>query len=218
MLRVDCKECGKAFSTSSRSARYCSDGCRAEAGRRYSREYMRKYMSDPDKRAMMLARTRAAAANRRAKEGKEGRRQRRLREKERQRRLAAAGGGTERPPRAEASKPTSCGLCGRSFEPYGRAHHAYCKRCTAKADKEIARVLRINCKECGKAFSTSNRAVRYCSAECRAEGRRTQDRRHMHESAADPEKHAIRLARTRAWAASRRALKREQGRRTARSA
>ena len=70
--------------------------------------------------------------------------------------------------------PTVCRLCNRSFvqrEQGGR--HKYCKRCRDKVEREIAKVLTIKCKECGKAFSTSNRHICYCSDPCRrAAGKR----------------------------------------------
>ena len=71
--------------------------------------------------------------------------------------------------------PTACRLCSRSFvqrEHGGR--HKYCKRCRDKVEREIAKVLTIKCKECGKEFSTSNRHICYCSDPCR----RAADKRH----------------------------------------
>ena len=62
-MHPKCKACGKAFHTKTRSIRYCSEACRTEARRRLNLEYNRRYMADPAKRAIMLARTRAAAAH-----------------------------------------------------------------------------------------------------------------------------------------------------------
>lgn len=59
-----------------------------------------------------------------------------------------------------AAEAAACGLCGRGFAVYGRGRHAYCKRCTAKADREIARTLRTGCRACGKALATTSRIVR----------------------------------------------------------
>ena len=81
---------------------------------------------------------------------------------------------------------------------------SYCERCTAKADRDVASAIDAKCKECGKEFSTRNRLVRYCSDKCRIEGGRRRLREYRSRYMADPEKHAMYLARTRAAAASRR--------------
>ena len=187
---VQCKECGKRFSTPSRSFRYCSDACRTEAVRRGRREYQRRSMADPKKRAVILARMRALTPARTAREGG-GR---------------PAPSQAKAPPRAGRNAgPSTCGLCGRTFAPYGRARHAYCKRCTARADRDLARTLRVRCKACGKRFSTTSRNVRYCSNECRAEGARHNRRESRRRRMADPEKRAVALAYVRAWQAARKA-------------
>ena len=62
---VQCGECGKEFTTRTRCTKYCSDACRIEARRRHGRENMRRYMSDPEKRAVAIARQRAQFAARR---------------------------------------------------------------------------------------------------------------------------------------------------------
>ena len=126
MPRVDCRECGKAFSTRVLTVRYCSDPCRSAAARRASVEGRRRYDADPEKLALKRARSRLAAAARRAR---------------------ARG---DRPPRAnrdvkslkpnpKSAEPYPCALCGRDFAPYGAGRPAYCKRCAAKADREIGR-------------------------------------------------------------------------------
>ena len=63
----------------------------------------------------------------------------------------------------------ACRLCGRDVVARGRPgpRPTFCKRCTAKADREAAKVLRVRCKECGKKFTTAHRGVRYCSDSCR---------------------------------------------------
>ena len=164
--------------------------------RRYNREYMRRYVADPEKRAICAARTRASAAARRARarEDKEGRGQGRPRQ---------AGPGAASRPRAAPSGTGVCALCGRAFAQYGRTAHSYCKRCTAKADREIARVLRVDCRECGKGFSTTNRIVRYCSDACRAAGKRRGKRKSDRERMADPKKRALAAARIGARKAAR---------------
>ena len=197
-LSVDCKECGKPFSTRTRSVHYCSDACRTAAARRRNSEYQRRYAADPVKRALMLARTRVAAAARRARER-----------------------GEEPPPRAghdvkslkrnaKAAEPYACGLCGRDFAPYGGNRPAHCKRCSARISRELGRVMAVKCKECGKKFSTSNRAIRYCSMPCSAAGRRRSSNESGRRRRADPEALALAAARRRAWAAARRG--REKGR------
>ena len=182
-----CRECGNKFSAPTRSFHFCSDACRADGLRRYNREYRRRYLTDPEKRAMAMARNRAAGAARRARK---------------------RGGG---PPQRQAlprvdpnAEPSTCRLCGRTFAQYGRGIHAYCKRCTAKADREIARTVHAKCRECGKRFAASSRNTRYCSDECRAEGGRRYGREFRHRAEADPERGAIGAARRRAWGAAHR--------------
>ncbi len=64
MLRVDCRECGKEFSTTNRIVRYCSDACRAAGKARGKRESNRERMADPEKRDLAAARIRAGKAAR----------------------------------------------------------------------------------------------------------------------------------------------------------
>ena len=194
-----CKECGKRFSKSTRFRAYCSDGCRIEGGRRRMREYMRRYLVDPEKRAMSLARTRASAASRRAREGK---------------RPAGSGGRRKGgraagrpPPRPLNAKRSTCRLCGRSFVPYGGAMRAHCMQCAARFDREVSRAVTAKCKVCGKNFSTKRRNARYCSDKCRADGVRRGDLEYIHRRTVDPEWRAIRAARTRAQSAAFRARK-----------
>ena len=198
MPRVDCRECGKAFSTRLLTVRYCSDPCRSAAARRASVEGRRRYDADPEKLALKRARSRLAAAARRAK--KRG----------------------DRPPRANrdikglrpnarSAEPYPCALCGSDFVPYGAGRPAYCKRCAAKADKEIGRERTLNCKECGKKFTTPNRIVKYCSTKCRAAGRRRISREGARKRMKDPEARAMAAARRRAWDAARRGGKKGRG-------
>ncbi len=193
---ADCKECGKPFPTRTRSVRYCSDACRTVATRRTRAENQRRDYADPEKRALLVARLRLSAAARRAK--RRG----------------------DRPPRAnrdveslkpnpKSAEPYACALCGRNFVPYGGARPIHCKRCSARMNREMARVMAVDCKECGKKFSTPNRAVRYCSKACSAAGQRRSSNASARRDRADPEKHAMILARQRARTAARRAKKRE---------
>ena len=65
----------------------------------------------------------------------------------------------------------TCRLCGGGFERSGQGGAwRYCAKCRAWATKQSSKVLRVRCKECGKAFSTRKRSVRYCSGECRRLG------------------------------------------------
>ena len=186
-LRVKCKECGKAFTTTSRHAKYCSRECSAEPRRRYAREYQRRAMADPEKRAIIMARVRASAAASAARK--------------------RGGGPPQKPPAPRAdpnAEPSVCRLCGRAFEQYGYAHcHVYCKECTARADKAIARKMRVKCGECGKAFTTTSRAVRYCSDECSADAKRRSTRESGRRRMADPKRRAANAAYMRAWYAAR---------------
>ena len=81
---------------------------------------------------------------------------------------------------------------------------AYCDRCTAKADRDVAGAIDAKCKECGGKFSTRNRLVRYCSDKCRIDGTRRRRRESRSRYMADPEKRATWLAHMRAGAARRR--------------
>ena len=203
MPRVDCRECGKAFSAKTRTVRYCSDACRAAAARRAGIERERSRMADPEKRARRLASARARAAANRARE-RGGRRP-----------TPRAGRGAARTRRgAKAVEPHQCELCGRDFAPYGTGKHpVHCKRCRSRVDKEIGRERALNCKECGTRFSTPNRGVRYCSKACRADSRRRVALERYHSRMADPEKRTLLAARSRAGAAARRGKQEGGGRR-----
>ena len=103
----------------------------------------------------------------------------------------------------------ACALCGSDIEPHGRGKRpAYCKGCTAKANKKAARMPRVNCRECGKTFSTRVLTVRYCSDPCRSAGARRARVEGQRRHDADPEKLALKRARTRLASAARRAKKR----------
>ena len=104
----------------------------------------------------------------------------------------------------------TCRTCGRGFERSGRyGSGVYCKRCTAKADREFAKRLRVDCKECGKKFSAPKHSVRYCSDACRSATTRRRNRDNQRKYLSDPKNRAIKLARTRRAAAASRA--RDQG-------
>ena len=188
-LHVDCKECGKRFDAPSRRVRYCSDACRVDGTRRRNRVHQRRYMADPEKRAVAIARARAysaASASRRR-------------------------GG--RPPQPQApsradpnAEPSVCRLCGRAFAQYGRGIHAYCKRCTAKADREAGRTLRMKCSVCGSKFSTAARSAKYCSDECRADAKLRGYLERYRRFKADPKRRAMAAARERARHAARAAV------------
>ena len=200
--RVDCKECGKAFPTRTRTVRYCSDACRAAAARRADIERERRRRADPEKHALQLARTRARNAARRA--GERGGRQPPPR----------AGRDAASPRRsARAAEPYPCALCGQSFvPPGGRGRRPlHCKRCRAKADRKIGIKMDVRCRECGKAVAAPNHGVRYCSKECKAAGRRRIARESARRRREDPEIRARDGARCRAWAAARRGEKKGRG-------
>lgn len=99
----------------------------------------------------------------------------------------------------------ACRLCGRGFVQYAGAPTVYCKRCAAKADRAVGRTVRTKCKECGKAFDAASLLLRYCSDECRIEGRRRRVREDARRHRADPEWRAMISAQRRAKAANLRA-------------
>lgn len=146
-------------------------------------------MSDPEKRAMSLARTRVSSAARRARaQGKK---------RPRAGRRAAA-----RIPRgAKGPEPSSCRLCGRSFGQRGpsRSHYG---RCRDRIDRKIGTVLAVSCMECGKGFSTKSGIAKYCSEACRIAARRSRCRGISRRSMVGPEEYARMLARQRAWHAA----------------
>ena len=69
-------------------------------------------------------------------------------------------------------KTAACRLCGTAFVPRVGGLPRYCEPCRARTAREISRVVRVPCKECGRAFGTASRVVRYCSDECRKNGKR----------------------------------------------
>ena len=154
----ECKECGKKFYARTRSVKYCSDACSAAGTRRSRTASQRKYMTDPENRAMSLARSRALYAARTAKARGQGRPRRRSAG----RRSAAA----RRPRSAKMAEPSTCRLCGRTFAQYGHRRTNYCKRCRARIDRKINTVLAVGCKVCGKRFSTKSPLAKYCSRAC----------------------------------------------------
>ena len=186
MLRADCKECCKPFSTTKRSVRYCSDECRAAGRLKVAREYARRMRADPEKRAIVAARGRVIAARRWAANAggapKAGRRSRQ-----------AAGS-------AAKTRTFDCKLCGRSFELRGRGVRSYCKQCIAKSDREAAKAPRRHCKECGRRFESKARFALYCSKGCSAKGAQRSLRSRGRKRMADPEERALAAARQRAVA------------------
>ena len=67
--KAECRSCGKEFKVDGRAGTpraYCSDECRTEGRRARSREYLRRYLADPEKRALHVVRGTEAAARRRA--------------------------------------------------------------------------------------------------------------------------------------------------------
>ena len=196
--RMDCRECGKAFPVKNRAVRYCSDACRTAAARRTNAENQRKYTADPRNHARKLALARASAARRAAARG----------EKPPPR---ASRGVKSLRPNAKSPEPYACALCGRDFAPYGGRRPIHCKRCAAEADKEICREMTLNCKECGKKFSTLNRIVRYCSRECNAAGRSRISNKGSRRRLEDPETRAMAAARQRARNAAHRAKQEGSG-------
>ena len=185
-VRTECKECGRAFAAATLRARYCSDECRIEGRRRRVRECIRRYLADPGKRAIMMAQRRARAASRRAEKEREARGNEQRQPRPRPRRTAG---------RAAARKSSVCRLCGCAFEQYGRTgRHSYCRQCTARADREVARTLRVECGICGKEFSSVHRAVRYCSTACSAEARRRGAREGARRRVADQRRRAAAAA------------------------
>ena len=111
---------------------------------------------------------------------------------------------------------SECRECGRTFKALSRAYH-YCSdecrknghyRRDYSVPKPPAPPKRTKCRACGRAFRTTmgpGHRRSYCSAACQAEGRRMHSRRSRRRYHADPEKHAIHLARSHASRSLRRA-------------
>lgn len=71
---ADCRICGKAFKIGRGHGKrrvFCSDKCRAEGRKIRNREDMRKYLSDPKKRAIQRARSNLAITRQRARDKEE---------------------------------------------------------------------------------------------------------------------------------------------------
>ena len=109
-------------------------------------------------------------------------------------------------------RTAACRLCGKSFESRGKGRSHYCRQCTARTDRAVAREKNTECKECGKRFSKTTRFRAYCSDKCRIEGGRRRIREYMRGYMADPEKRAMCLARIRVSAAKRKAREGAGGR------
>lgn len=70
-----CRVCGRAFGPGKKTGKprvYCSDACRVKGKRAKNREYVRRYLADPKKRAVWSARASAALSRRRARLKAEG--------------------------------------------------------------------------------------------------------------------------------------------------
>ena len=109
-----------------------------------------------------------------------------------------------------------CRECGRTFKAPSRTYH-YCsdgcrKNGHYRRDYSVPRppapLKRAECRACGRAFKTTmgpGHRRSYCSAACQAEGRRMDSRGSRRRYNADPEKHAIQLARSHVSRSRRRA-------------
>ena len=67
--KAECRACGKEFRVEGRAGTgraYCSPACRTAGRRERGREYLRRYLADPEKRAAHVVRNTEAAARRRA--------------------------------------------------------------------------------------------------------------------------------------------------------
>ena len=111
-----------------------------------------------------------------------------------------------RMPLGAMAMPTACAACGRSLARYGDPRHLCCRRCTTKAEGDVARTPPDECRECGKKFHARTRSVKYCSDACGAAGNRRINAASQRRYMADPEKRAMSLARSRALSAARTTL------------
>ena len=157
---IRCRVCSREFAAGEGNARhrvYCSDGCRAVSARAYIREYMRRYLADPERREAIAARRRAANAARR--------------------RAAAAARGAIR---------ARCACCGGEFSTAGRPVRYCSDRCRSDdrshrspASKRRRRERRLaargpaKCRICAREFEPGHgngRLMAYCSPACQADG------------------------------------------------
>ena len=160
MRTVKCRICGGAFQTDMRPGNphvYCSPPCRAEGKRARMREYMRRYLADPERRAVHAARLRASTARRRARDGR------------------------DEVPRMR------CKECAREFSPASRSVRYCsdpCRKkglarvraaCRRRREEREGRPATVRCRVCSREFAPvhgDGMPRIYCSLACRAEGRR----------------------------------------------
>ena len=108
--------------------------------------------------------------------------------------------------RGAMARQAACAACGRSLARHGDPRHLCCRRCAAKAERDVARTPLDECRECGKKFHARTRSVKYCSDACGAAGNRRINAASQRRYMADPEKRAMSLARSRALSAARTAM------------
>ena len=159
---VKCRICGKAFLTDMRPGKpqvYCSPPCRAEGSRVRMREYMRRYLADPKRRAVHAARLRASSARRTARDAR------------------------------NRTRSVECAQCGGEFSTSNRSIRYCSDPCRKKAralagaaykrrrrERDgAAMAATAKCRVCSKEFALGRgggRRTLCCSHACRAEYRR----------------------------------------------
>ena len=165
---VKCRICGKAFLTDMRPGKpqvYCSPPCRAEGSRVRMREYMRRYLADPKRRAVHAARLRASSARRTARDA---------RNRTRSIECAQCGGEFSTSNRSIRYCSDPCRKKARAI-----ANAAYKRR---RSGRDGSTPATARCRVCSKEFE-AGRGGRgglriYCSHDCQVEGRRTYFREH----------------------------------------
>ena len=97
---VNCRICGKKFKIGIGHGKrrvFCSDECRAEGKKIRNREDMRKYLSDPKRRAIQRARTNMAVTRQRARDKAERRQQKQEEQQPQQQRRSRPQSSARRP-------------------------------------------------------------------------------------------------------------------------
>ena len=154
-VECKCRECGRPFMTDRGPGKprvYCSAACRADGLRARAREGMRRYLSDPRKRALQAARVGAIQARRRAEAARK-----------RERRVQCGSCGAEFATTIRNALYCSAPCRKKAAVLRGRAHR--------RSPAELPATAK--CRVCSAEFEPGHgngRLRLYCSRACQADG------------------------------------------------